>query len=156
MNDLDCGTGLVDADSAGQIMAQAHAQLVLKAGADQVGWREDMASRQAMQDAAENRFVEPELLLHRLRRHTNFPADLLLAGCAATGDQTQLNAVRLVDRQLVEPCTRKELAPVAGFPEAVDQGRVVQTHDTSSLFVEAGMSRRRSTGSHRQPRFSPT
>src|SRR5919199_506013 len=124
MNDLDCGTGLVEADGAGQITAQAHAQLVLKAGVDQAGWREGMARGQAVQDAAENRFVEP---------------DLLLAGGAAAGDQAQLNAVRLVDRQLVEPCTWKELAPVAGFPEAVDQGRVVQTHDTSSLFVEAGI-----------------
>ena len=66
-------------DLAAQRLTDPQAQLRLEARPDQLVAAEHVAGRAAVQDAAEHRLVEAELLLDRLRGQADLPADLPLA-----------------------------------------------------------------------------
>jgi hypothetical protein len=87
-----------------------------------------VAGRLAFQDAAEHRLVEAELFLDRLGGQADLPADMAFTLCAASVDQAELDAIRLVERQAIEPFRREIYAALACGPETVDRGLFVECH----------------------------
>ena len=96
VNDGDRRAHLLRRHLARKRPAQPHAKLGFEAGSVQLPGREHVTARPCLQDAAKAGLVKPELLLNRLGGQADLPADLPLALGAATLDQRQLDAVRLV------------------------------------------------------------
>jgi hypothetical protein len=120
--------------------ADAQTQLRLEAGADQLIAAEHVTRGLAVQDAAEHRLVKAELLLYRLRGQSHLPADLPLAGGDAAGNDTELDAIRLIQRQPIEPLRREILAACPGLPEFLDRCCLVQCHSLSPVALPAQLS----------------
>ena len=116
-------------DLAAQRLTDPQAQFRLEARPDQFVAAEHVPGRPAVQDAAEHRLVEAELLLDRRRGQPHLPADLPLARGDAARDDAELDAIRLIERQAIEPLrrenTRRARAP---FQKLLDRGLFVERH----------------------------
>jgi hypothetical protein len=127
-----------DIDLAAQCSADAQAQFRFEARPYQLIAAERVAGRHAVQDAAEHRLVEAELLLDRRRGQAHLPADLPLARRHPPRDHAKLDAVRLVQRQPVEPLRRKIFAARTRVPEFLDRGLFVERHRASPGVIDPG------------------
>ena len=97
-----------------------------------------MAGVPAVQDAAEHRLMEAELLLDRHGGQPHLPADLPLARGAATRDDAELDAIGLVERQAIEPLAGKILAARPRGPETRRSRPVRRTPSLSPGVIAAG------------------
>ncbi len=135
LDDLECRIDHIDrgarrrhADLAAQRLVDPETQFGLEPRADQFVAAEHVPGSLAVQDAAEHRFVETELLLDRFGGQANLPTDLSFACAAAARDDAQLDAICVVERQAVEPFGRKEFAACTRNPEAADSLLFIERH----------------------------
>src|SRR6267143_5197252 len=141
---------------AREIPAQHDTDLVLEARLAERVVTEGVTARDAplAQQAAEDGLVHLELLLDRLGREPDFPADVRHTRRAAARDETELDAVRIVEVEPTLPGRREEDAALALRPELVDhpgQRRPVHAHAASS-----GGSSTTRVGSSASPTTLPT
>jgi hypothetical protein len=87
-----------------------------------------MSGASTFQDAAENRLVEPELLLDRPGGQADLPANLPFTRGTTAVDEAELDPIGFVERDAIKPFGWEKYTTLACSPKAFDRGLLIERH----------------------------